>query len=173
MNIRGHDIARDDFPDALRWQLRALRRDVEPRRELWDGIAARIAATPQVGPAPSATPRRPHRGLSFLAAAAVLALAVALGWRLHPEAVPRPAPAREAPLLVAADAMTREYEGALREIEAILGTGTAPAPLSELDASAAEVRAALARSPDSLFLFDRLQRIYAQRLALTLRLAAA
>lgn len=74
---------------------------------------------------------------------------------------------------MAADAMTREYEGALREIEAILGTGTAPAPLSELDASAAEVRAALARSPDSLFLFDRLQRIYAQRLALTLRLAAA
>jgi hypothetical protein len=37
----------------------------------------------------------------------------------------------------------------------------------------AAIRAALAQAPDSRFLFDRLQRVYAQRLALTQRLVSA
>ena len=45
------------------------------------------------------------------------------------------------------------------------------AALRQLDRSAAEVRSALAQNPDARFLLDRLQKLYAQRLALTQRLA--
>ncbi|NUO76187.1 MAG: hypothetical protein HOQ32_09255, partial [Lysobacter sp.] len=31
-----------ELPDALRWQLRALRRDQPPANDLWPGIAARL-----------------------------------------------------------------------------------------------------------------------------------
>ena len=43
-----------ELPDALRWQLRALRRDTPPTRDLWSGIAARLGeqAPPQAEPAP-------------------------------------------------------------------------------------------------------------------------
>jgi hypothetical protein len=71
-----------------------------------------------------------------------------------------------------AQAMTREYQGALRVI-----TASAPqqpfesADLRELDRSAAQIRSALARDPDARFLLDRLQHTYALRLALTQRAA--
>ena len=42
-----HPEDHDVLPDALRWDLRALRRDVEPSTDLWPSIAQRIAATPQ------------------------------------------------------------------------------------------------------------------------------
>lgn len=43
-----------ELPDALRWQLRALRRDTPPTRDLWSGIAARLGEQepPQDAPAP-------------------------------------------------------------------------------------------------------------------------
>ncbi|KRB02608.1 hypothetical protein [Lysobacter sp. Root690] len=43
-----------ELPDALRWQLRALRRDTPPTRDLWSGIAARLGEQepPQDEPAP-------------------------------------------------------------------------------------------------------------------------
>lgn len=43
-----------ELPDALRWQLRALRCDTPPARDLWSGIAARLGeqAPPQDEPAP-------------------------------------------------------------------------------------------------------------------------
>ena len=43
--------------EALRWQLRALRQDMPPTRDLWPGIAARLATSPR-HQAP-ARPRRP------------------------------------------------------------------------------------------------------------------
>lgn len=80
-------------------------------------------------------------------------------------------------LLRQADAMSREYAGAVREIEASRGSVPANAALAgaaaELDRSATEIRQALARSPDSRFLVDRLQRVYAQRLALARHAATA
>jgi hypothetical protein len=170
MNTHEHETGRDDFPDALRWRLRGLRREIEPGHDLWDGIAARIATTPQ------ASPRKPgllRRMPGMFATAAVLVLAVGLGWQLRPDTPQAVEFSAPSPLLVAADAMTREYEGALREIEAMLEPDAAAAPLSELDASAATVRAALMQAPDSRFLLERLQRIYAQRLSLTQRLANA
>jgi hypothetical protein len=115
------------------------------------------------------------------AIAASLLIAVTMVWQL----VPRPAPdaalattadaAQDAPLLRVADAMTREYLGALRELDAARATGMAPdasgGVLAELDRSAEDVRAALREDPDAVFLVQRLQRIYAQRLALARRLA--
>jgi hypothetical protein len=82
---------------------------------------------------------------------------------------------QDAPLLRVADAMTREYLGALREVDASRTADTPPGAagdvLAELDRSAGEVRAALRHDPDAVFLVQRLQRIYARRLALARRSA--
>ena len=155
-----------DFPDSLRWQLRSLRRDVAPERDLWPAIAQRIAATPQM-PARPATPA--WRRFAPLATAAALALAIGLAWQLRP--VPAPGPDFEGRLLTAeADAMTREYQAALFELNHGVGA-RAPQELHVLDRSAAQIRTALRRDPDARFLLERLQRTYERRLELTQRLA--
>ena len=171
-----HDIDNDGhLPDALRWELRALRKDVAPATDLWPALAARIAASPQVAPAPV---RRSWRPLAPLAAAASLALAIGIAWQVQPVS-PVAAPAandaqRGRIIAREAEGMTREYQAALKEIVAY-----APAPvqaqaapeLKVLDRSAAQIRTALARDPDARFLLDRLQRTYTRRLELTQRLA--
>lgn len=168
-----------DLPAALRMQLRALRMPEPPARELWPDIAARIAAQPRATTVPS---RRHQRLLPGIAAAAVLAVAIGLGWQLRPSA-PEPAQssavaaalsaAAPAPLVVVADAMTREYRGALREVPAPRPSTPGYDSLLQLDANAAEVRDALAQDPDAVFLLQRLQHIHARRLALTRQLASA
>ena len=118
--------------------------------------------------------------------AAVLALALGLGWQLRPGDQPpvpaavSPAPASDiigpgtgAPLVVVAEAMTREYRGALRELPAPRPATPGYSSLLELDANAAAVREALAQDPDAVFLLQRLQHIHARRLALTRQLASA
>jgi hypothetical protein len=167
-----------DMPAVLRMQLRALRTPQAPARELWPDIAAAMAAQPQ-RPATS-PPRRRMPMASAFAAAAVLALALGLGWQMRPAgpsstptlAAQAPAP-RAAPLVVVADAMTREYEGALREVPAPRPSTPGYRGLLELDASAAAVRDALAQDPDALFLLQRLQHIHARRLALARQLVNA
>jgi hypothetical protein len=155
-----------DFPDALRWQLRGMRRDVAPERDLWPAIAQRIAATPQ---APVQPTTAAWRRFAPLATAAALALAIGLAWQLRPSTAP--GPDLEARLLTAeADAMTREYQAALLELNQGVGTQT-PQELRVLDRSAAQIRTALHRDPDARFLLERLQRTYARRLELTQRLA--
>ncbi|MEN1959432.1 hypothetical protein WCE41_03680 [Luteimonas sp. MJ246] len=192
---------RHALPADLVARLRALREDIAPEHDPWPAIAGRLAprdAPVEPGPAPAPAPappaaqrgdRRRHlrrRNAAYASAAAVV-LAVAAGWQLLPVRVaPDPSAAGPtnvvatgaaadagAPLLQAADAMAREYQGALREVEATGGvtSATTPGLDDELDRSAAEVRAALARDPDALHLFHRLQRIYAHRLALSLRQA--
>ena len=154
-----------DFPDSLRWQLRSLRRDVAPERDLWPPIAERIAATPQMAARPAPAWRR----FAPLATAAALALAIGLAWQLRP--APAPGPDFEGRLLTAeADAMTREYQAALFELNHGVGA-RAPQELHVLDRSAAQIRTALRRDPDARFLLERLQRTYARRLELTQRLA--
>ena len=132
--------------------------------------------------------RHPRRGRfnrrnAGYAAAAAVVLAAGVGWQLWPASTLPPLPpagdglvvdagaATDAPLLLAADALSREYQGALREVQAATGVDTTTALEAELERSAAEVRAALARDPDALHLFHHLQRIYAHRLALNLRQA--
>lgn len=190
MTTHDHNPAQQDpdaLSDALRWQLRGLRREAMPERDLWAGISARIAAEPQAQPAPAANvvalPLRSHRKLGWLAMAASLTLAVGLVWQLRPAGV-APAEsdgfARSAPhadpttaILISreASAMTWEYKAALREIDAHGAPVSDPRALRQLDRSAAQVRSALAQNPESRFLLERLQKLYAQRLALTQRLA--
>ncbi len=180
----------DGLPDALRWQLRALRREAMPERDLWAGISARIAAEPAAAqPAPAANavalPRSSHRRLGWLAMAASVALAVGLVWQLRPagtgvsseesetfaSAAPHADPTTAILISREASAMTWEYKAALREIDAHNRPVADAASLRQLDRSAAEVRSALAQNPDARFLLERLQKLYAQRLALTQRLA--
>lgn len=163
-NVPGGDLS-----DALRWQLRGLRRDIEPARDLWPAIAGRIAALPQATTTSPATLPRPPAWRRFapLAMAASMVFAIGLAWQMRPA----PGPGPDARLLAAeADALTREYHAALLELD-----GALPAPkareLEVLDRSAAQIRTALRRDPDARFLLDRLQRTYERRLELTQRLA--
>ena len=158
-------IDRDPIDDdALQQALRGLRRDRLPERDLWPQIRARIAT-----PAAVATPRRTTRRVVPWAMAASVLLAVAVAWRLQPAAAPSP----QARLIShEAQAMTREYRGALKVIVASAPSSTESDPtLRELDRSAAQIRSALAKDPDARFLLGRLRHTYAMRLALTQRAA--
>jgi hypothetical protein len=174
-----HDATRgdDDSPDpallepGLRFALRGLRRDAAPATDLWPGIAARLASTPQRAASPARRPVPAWRRLAPLATAASFALAIGLAWQMRP-APPADDAARVAQqaLVTEADALTREYQAALTEVGPV-SDGETMAALRELDRSAAQIRTALAREPGARFLLDRLQHIYARRLALTQRLA--
>ena len=164
MNERIDNDDIDEAGEALQQALRELRRDRLPDRDLWPQIHARIAA-----PAPAAAWRRaPHR-LAPWAMAASIVLGMAVAWRLQPP----PAPSPQAGLIShEAQAMTREYRGALKVIAASAPSSVGADPaLRELDRSAEQIRSALAKDPDARFLLDRLRHTYAMRLALTQRAA--
>lgn len=185
-----HDNGRhdDDMPDALRWQLRGLRRDALPQRDLWAGIAGRIAQAEAASAAPSsvvALPVRNNKPLAWLALAASITLAIGIGWQLKPaapgadatgtptvvQATPHPRDPTATLIAREANAMTWEYKAALREINAHNTAIADNRALRQLDRSASQVRSALSQDPEARFLLERLQRLYAQRLALTQRLA--
>lgn len=173
MNIEDNAIDNAPLDASLRLQLRGLRRDREPDRDLWPDIAARIvAAAPR--------PRNASRYAPWaLAASLVLSLGVA--WQMQPP----PAASGSAPAGSAqaarpglsmdreAEAMTREYHAALRELQASTPNRSAARPeqpaLRELDQSAKQIRTALARDPDARFLLERLRRTYSLRLEITQR----
>ena len=144
---------------ALRWQLRGLRRDLPPSRDLWPGIAARIAETPVV-----AAPARTRRWLPLGMAASML-LAAGLAWQVQ-----RPAPPPAAPLIQReAEALARQYQGALDELARLPQAQRAEAytpALRELDGSTQAILRALERDPDSRLLLEQLRRTYSKRLAL-------
>ena len=157
----------NDFPAALRWQLRALRQDAAPAHDLWPGIAARLA--PQAAPT-----RAPQRWLRPVALAASLVLVVGtVGWFARTSG---PATAPEAagsePTLVQreADGLTRQYQAALQEMQAPMPASLQPTA-EALDRDVAVIHAALARDPDSVRLLEQLRRTYAHRLALAQRVA--
>ncbi|GAA4867385.1 hypothetical protein [Luteimonas vadosa] len=175
MTDRNFEPGNDDFPAALRLQLRNRRRDAMPATDLWPGIASRIA-----GPRPAARPdplrERPAAGvprIGSLAIAASLVLALALGWQLRLDTVTDPAPGGNAPsplLLRQASALDREYQAALQEAQAARPGTADEAALGVLDRSAAQIHDALERNPHSEFLLDQLGNVYRQRLELTLAL---
>lgn len=143
----------------LRWQLRQLPREIDPPRDLWPDIAARLER-------PAAPRRRPW--LSVLAMAASLCLAVGLAWQLRAPATPKP-DFRAELVQREAEALTREYQAALDQFEgAPLPPPLEPA-LATLDRSAADIRVAIASDPEAVFLLDQLRRTYARRLTLTQR----
>ena len=145
--------------EALRWQLRALRQDMPPTRDLWPGIAARLATSPQ-----HQAPVRPRRPWTPFALAASVLLAITVTWQLQQAPTGDPLIQREAA------AMTRDYIGALAQMDAQAKASPDYAPaLHALDQSAAEIRHAIATDPQARFLLEQLRRTYARRLALTQR----
>lgn len=186
MNPRNHDggpydtAADNPLPDHLRWQLRELRCEQAPARDLWPDIAARLTTqAPRNSTAVHATPRR--RVLP-VALAATLALAIGvIGWQQGqvraPSATPSiaSAPYDAAPSLVQREAagLTRQYRAALGEIDRVPASrppALQPA-FDELDRSAQLILAALERDPDSQLLLQQLRRTYSHRLALAQRVA--
>lgn len=163
-NGRDHD----DLPDALRWQLRAMRRDVAPGNDLWPGIADRLQAQRQ-----QARPRPRWLAPAAMAATLVLAIGMVGVWR-GSGVDETPTTARQASgMQREAEGMAMQYQAALREV----GDGRPPAELQpafdELDRNAALILDALAHNPDSRLLLEQLRRTYARRLALAQRLAYA
>lgn len=171
MNTEDTNIDNTALDAGLRLQLRGLRREHEPTRDLWPQIAARIAK-----PA-AASPR--HRGASRFAPwalAASVVLSLGLVWKMQlPPTVPGPAIAATATPSMhrEAEAMTREYQAALRELQAsdpsLLAAHPVQPGLQALDLGAKQIRTAIAQDPDARFLLDRLHRTYSQRLELTRR----
>ena len=161
----------DALDDRTRSALRGLRRDIAPGSDLWPGIAARIAiGTPAV--AAGRTTWRSPRRLAPLALAASVLLAVGVAWQSWPPWQSATQPTAHL-IRTEAHAMTREYNAALRELEASApqAAATRQPALRELDRSAAQIRTALARDPDARFLLERLRHTYSLRLALTQRAA--
>lgn len=155
-----NDIHDHDSDERLRWQLRALRTDVPPANDLWPGIAARLDA-PQ-----SRVPRR--RAFAWLAAAASLLLAFGFGWQLRPVAH-APVPADASLVQQEAEAMTRDYDAALRRLQASAPGSNNDPVLHDLDRNAGLIHDALQRDPDASFLLQRLRHTYEKRLELTQR----
>jgi len=173
MNSTPHPIGEAE----LRMALRGLHRDAEPGHDLWPGIAARIASLPQHSqPLP---PPRP-RWMWPLATAASLMLAVGVAWNTQPATSPAlsgapiattaAAARKRAPLVQReAETLTVQYQAALRELDPqAVPAGWQPG-LEALDRSAAEIRGALRRDPNSRLLLERLRDTYTRRLALSRR----
>jgi hypothetical protein len=161
----------------LRFRLRQLPREIEPGRDLWPGIEARLQ--------PASRRRRfPTWGGGLALAASVLAAVVAFQVMRAPAAnaplaTTSPAPAAdtrsaEAGMVQAeARAMTVAYEAALAEYAAAPMPETIQPGLDELDRSARDIRLAIDASPESAHLLQMLQRTYARRIELTHRAATA
>jgi hypothetical protein len=163
----------------LRLALRGLRQDADPGTDLWPGIVARIAALPRQ--APTAPPRRKPQWWWPLATAASLLLAVGVTSKMQPATLSPDASgtpiattaaggARQAPLVQReAEILTVQYRAALRELDPrAVPAGWQPG-LEALDRSAADIRRALQRDPDSRLLLERLRDTYTRRLALSRR----
>ena len=179
MNERTGDTQRSLGEAELRMALRGLRRDVEPGHDLWPGIAARIASLPQHSQDLRPPPRQ--RWVWSLAAAASLVVAVGVAWKTQPAAsspgvagapiaTTAAAARKQAPLVQReAETLTVQYQAALREIDPhAVPAGWQPG-LEALDRSAAEIRGALRRDPESRLLLERLRDTYTRRLALSRR----
>ena len=158
-----HDIGEAE----LRLALRGLRRDIEPSRDLWPGIEARLL--------PQRPVARPARIWPW-ALAASMTLALGLAWQGSGPVASRPVPvaaatqvAAAAPIANEADALTLHYEAALRELDVGSVPASWQAGLEALDRSTALVQAALRQHPDSPQLLEQLRQLYARRIALSRR----
>lgn len=157
----------DSEHDELTARLRALPAERVPPARVWQGIAAQLPAQAQVHPPAVAVATLPTRrrrerwplriGLGLAAALALLMV------------VPTPVPHTPAPSLLQrqADAMAGEYQQAIAALPSADVTDAWRPALHELDASADNIRAAIAENPRSRYLLGQLQRTYALRLELT------
>ena len=159
-----------NLPDAMRWQLRALRRDEPPSRDLWPDIASRLQQQPTAARAPV-----PRRWIAPLALAATLVVAIgASGLFRDGLPVPSTQPLQTAQLSVVqreAAGLARQYDAALGEVATAQAEPSAAlkSTLDELDRNLSLIHYALSQDPDSTLLLDQLRRTYSHRLALAQR----
>jgi hypothetical protein len=154
-------MSRSERDSELHMALRQLPRTVQPTRDLWPGIAARIGAGSPAQVRALRRRRLPH--LALAASIALLALGVTRWW---PQASVDP---QAQMMQQQVTAMTREYDAALAQLpQAALPPVLAPG-LQALDASAVQIRRALQQAPHSTRLIAQLQHTYALRLRLSQR----
>jgi anti-sigma factor RsiW len=171
------------YDDLLRLSRRTKAlSDRPPARDLWPGIASRIAAETSVVPL---APRRRRLAFSIpqLAAAAVALMALSAGGAvLLTRSAPAPGPAvvfapaaLTAPIPASAAAKGVEsYDAAIRDLEATLAarspqldTATIRAvrqSLAVIDTAIRQAEAALAQDPNSLYLNNHLERALDRKL---------
>ncbi|HET6602589.1 MAG TPA: hypothetical protein VFG21_00015 [Xanthomonadaceae bacterium] len=173
----------------LRRRLREFRGAIAPERDLWPGIAGGLDGVPATqhaaaGHEAARVPFGRHGRPALLAMAAVVLLGSALLWRIDPfdgtgpvpeatvaELGPETTP-QASPLQREAQALTLEYLAALHAMGAAGLPSEAASGLAELDAGAAQIRAALEQDAGAVYLVDRLRDTYTQRLRLTQRVLA-
>ncbi|MET4679212.1 hypothetical protein [Stenotrophomonas rhizophila] len=157
----------DSEHDELTARLHALPAERVPPARVWQAIADQLPAQ-SAAPSPAATvptlSTRRRRGRWPLRIGLGLAAALALLM-----VVPTPVPHTPAPSLLQrqADAMAGEYQQAIAALPNAEVTEEWRPALHELDASADNIRAAIAENPRSRYLLGQLQRTYALRLELT------
>ncbi len=149
--------------EALRWQLRDQRRDIEPPRDLWPGIAATLATAPQV--ADTSRHTRTRRFVPWAMAASVL-LAAGVFWQIQPTSRQGDGASGYRQQAVS---MTLDYEKALAQLQQAETHPEMHAAFGELDRSVKQILTAIDRDPDAPFLLEQLRRTYARRLQLTQR----
>ncbi|MGA9333500.1 MAG: hypothetical protein WBV39_04415 [Rudaea sp.] len=140
----------DEF--AWRSQLRKLGDEVQPHRDLWPQIAARIAVRPAT---------RPWRLGLGLAATLIMACGVAMiAWRTQSRsviAITRTAPAHDAAAVVADNAPLAW---------AVPADMALAAASHDLDSASVQLQQTLETHPQAVFLVDLLNRINGQRMRL-------
>ena len=151
-------------------EMRKLGGAVEPARDLWPSIAARLAAEP--ADVAAAFSRR--RQMVWLAVAATLLVAVGsalTAYRWQRTAAPPSAPENEtaaaAPTAAATAAVAESSERPSTAFDwAVPADPLLAATAQNLDNASAQLQDALERRPDAVFLVGLLNRTNAQRLRL-------
>ncbi len=147
----------------LRRKLAQLPRELAPQRDLWPAVSARIAPR-------RASQRKHARWLAPFALAASAALVAVLA--LGPDALQEADLGRNAdhhPMVMQADALAAEYDGAMRALGPIAFPPELTPVVEDLDRSLTTLHQALQADPSAGFLLDQLRRTYSQRLRLSQR----
>tara|TARA_R110002126_G_scaffold255504_1_gene398466 strand:- start:5965 stop:6486 length:522 start_codon:yes stop_codon:yes gene_type:complete len=149
--------------------LQQLNKELQPARDLWPDIAARLEPARQQKPEDVIVPAAKHdkgSGLMHWASAAALLMVALIGWQLAilPTSQPQTAAAPTAELLLL---QLYEHEKAqqLAQVVAVAeGFDNWQQQLSIWDQAIAQVRRALQFYPDEPQLLAQLQQLYQQQL---------
>lgn len=171
-------MSNDNFEQALQDKVRALPKEIQPEKDLWQGID--IALTPAGQAQSSVVKERKsaavvsifgNSGTRNLALAASVALVAVLGWnglQTSPEL---------APSTNLVSHMMQQHDEQKSVLLASLSesaelTDNWQSQLQELEQAASAIEAALQNDPDNITLLKMLQQVHQQQLALIERVHA-